>query len=113
MVIKSNDIPTLYFVIERIKEFKKINKNDLFKVNKNDVPTHLIQITCSSNDLNKRIDTFMERKREQNNVMNIKDFCGSRNEEEGCARTNSVLIKQKNSKTHLKGLNTKIFSVNT
>lgn len=101
----------LYFV-EKIKEFKQ-NENfqQIFPIQTSNVPSHLIQITCSSTDMNKRIQNFMERKREQANLMNIRDFCGNRSEE-GCARTTSMLVKHKNAKTHLKGNLKIIYSTN-
>lgn len=54
-------------------------------------------------EINRRLNTFVERKREENNVNNIKDFIEIKNDDEednSCARTNSIIFKTKNSKGH-------------
>ncbi|CAH0551808.1 unnamed protein product [Brassicogethes aeneus] len=66
------------------------------------VPNHLIQIKASNDDINSRISTFMNRKRQEINDNNIKEFCvGDRNDENSCARIDAVVHKRKDSKTHL------------
>lgn len=75
------------------------------KVEVSNVSPHLIQIKASTSELNKRIENFMERKRNEININNIREFCTSdRNSEFTCARIDAVLQKRKDSKGHLQGL---------
>lgn len=68
------------------------------------VSSNLVQIKASNEDLNKRICNFMERKRNEINTNNIREFCTSdRNSEFICARVDTVLHKRKDSKGHLQG----------
>lgn len=59
--------------------------------------------------VNRRIAAFIKRKREENNLNNLRDFCfhGARIVERdfSCARVDAVVIRNKNSKSHLKGKN--------
>ncbi|XP_012272327.1 molybdopterin synthase catalytic subunit [Orussus abietinus] len=68
--------------------------------------TSLVQIQADSEELNRRIQAFIARKREQVNVANVQEFCcrSDRNEEkeESCARVDAVLIRHKDSKSHVK-----------
>ncbi|XP_022904527.2 molybdopterin synthase catalytic subunit [Onthophagus taurus] len=68
-------------------------------------PSHLIQIKCSKKEVEERIDKFIERKRNEINRCNVRDFCrktaSGDDEETSCARVDSVLIKRKDSKGHL------------
>lgn len=66
------------------------------------VPRNLIQICADDHEINRRLNTFVERKREENNFNNIKDFIEVKDDEENnsCARTNSIIFKTKNSKGH-------------
>lgn len=66
------------------------------------VPNHLIQIKTSNEDIENRIQTFMDRKRSEIDATNVREFCsGDRDLEFTCARTDAVLHKRKGSKTHL------------
>ena len=67
-----------------------------------------IQITASNEEIERRIDAFMERKREEINANNVLEFCGRHivNDEPNefsCARTDSTgLIRKKDSASHLR-----------
>ncbi|XP_011306690.1 molybdopterin synthase catalytic subunit [Fopius arisanus] len=65
-----------------------------------------VQVTVSSQELMRRIDAFISRKREQNNMFNIQEFCSHRNlrddDETSCARVDAILIPRKDSKSHVK-----------
>lgn len=69
------------------------------------VPSHLVQVKASNEELNQRIQKFIDRKREEINKANIRDFCVKRklDEEDSCARVDAVLVKRKDSKGHLQG----------
>lgn len=83
------------------------------------VAAHLVQIKAQNDEIEERIQKFMERKREEINLANVRDFC-QRNVnslddlKESCARVDSMLIKRKDSKGHLQGsyvlLNSKDYS---
>lgn len=47
---------------------EKVSKKDI-------VDPNLIQIRASSEELNHRIESFIERKRQQVNTVNIQEFC--------------------------------------
>ena len=68
-----------------------------------------MQVQATNSELNERIEKFMETKREDINNANILEFCGgsaesSGNDEtgSGSARTNAVLTKKRDSKSHLR-----------
>jgi len=73
---------------------------------------HSVQIIISHDEMKNRIQKYTERKREQNNLNNIQDFtnrkitsldfCDS-GTEDTCARVDAILLKSKDSKSHLKG----------
>ncbi|KAJ8979743.1 hypothetical protein NQ317_004730 [Molorchus minor] len=66
------------------------------------VPPYLIQIKASNAELNERIDKFMERKRSDIDINNVREFCsGDRNSEFTCARVDAVFQKRKDSESHL------------
>lgn len=70
------------------------------------VPSHLIQVKASKEELDERIQKFVDRKRGEINNANIRDFCVKRkldNDEDSCARIDAVLVKRKDSKGHLQG----------
>lgn len=68
------------------------------------VSSHLIQVKASNDELSQRIEKFIERKREEINSSNIRDFCVKRKlGSESCARIDAVLVKRKDSKGHLQG----------
>lgn len=69
----------------------------------------LVQITATNQELDKRINQFITTKRQDLDNANILEFCGgsaesSGNEEtgSGSARTNAVLTKKRDSKSHLR-----------
>lgn len=39
------------------------------------IDPNLVQIRASSNELNHRISAFIERKRQQVNIVNVQEFC--------------------------------------
>lgn len=69
------------------------------------VPSHLIQVKATNEELDQRIQKFIDRKREEINLANIRDFCVKRkcDDEDSCARIDAVLVKRKDSKGHLQG----------
>lgn len=86
------------------------------EANQVDVPfvaPHLIQIKCTNEEINMRISKFMDRKRSEININNIKEFCCDGDDlkqhdsntiddlDLSCARVRAKLKKRKNSKTHL------------
>lgn len=62
-------------------------------------------ITLFCFQINKRIQSFMERKREQVNISNVKDFCIREEENEMCARVDAVLLRRKDAISHIQGDN--------
>ncbi|CAB3248739.1 unnamed protein product [Arctia plantaginis] len=67
----------------------------------------LVQINVTSEELQQRIQNFMERKREQVNISNIHDFIPSKadtevEETETCARVRTQFVRRNDSKGHLK-----------
>lgn len=52
-----------------------INKKIL---NKDVIDPNLVQIRASSEELNHRIESFIEKKRQQVNIVNIQEFCRHR-----------------------------------
>lgn len=71
------------------------------------VSPHLVQIKASSEEIEQRIQKFIERKRDEIDKSNIRDFCSQRSDdtENSCARVDAVLVKRKDSKGHLQGGN--------
>ena len=67
-----------------------------------------VQITASNDEIERRIEAFIERKREEINTHNVLEFCSRHlvNDEPNefsCARTDSTgLIRKKNSSSHLR-----------
>ncbi|CAB4059391.1 MOCS2B [Lepeophtheirus salmonis] len=69
----------------------------------NDKDSQKIQITASNNEIQRRIDSFAERKRLEVDRNNILEFCNrhySDENEYSCARTDSVLVKRQGSTSH-------------
>ncbi|KAI4498528.1 hypothetical protein M0802_006463 [Mischocyttarus mexicanus] len=66
----------------------------------------LVQIKANSSELKHRIESFIERKRRQVNLVNVREFCCNREQydekENSCARVDAILIKRKDSKSHVK-----------
>ncbi|XP_051160771.1 molybdopterin synthase catalytic subunit [Leptopilina boulardi] len=71
------------------------------------IDSSIVQVRANSEELNRRIQAFISRKREHVNLLNIQEFCihGNENQKEdefSCARVNAVLFKHKDSKSHVK-----------
>ncbi|KAG6441964.1 hypothetical protein O3G_MSEX002092 [Manduca sexta] len=71
------------------------------------VDKNLVQINVSSDELQQRIQNFIERKRQQVNISNIHDFIPGEGESETedtetCARVRAQFVKRNDSKGHLK-----------
>ncbi|XP_069695783.1 molybdopterin synthase catalytic subunit isoform X2 [Periplaneta americana] len=70
-----------------------------------EVSPHLVQIKAGSEEITRRINSFIERKREQVNLGNIQDFCYHGNApitDGSCARVDALLVRRKDSKSHLR-----------
>ena len=73
-----------------------------------DIDPKYVQITASNQEIERRIEAFIERKREEINTNNVLEFCSRHpvNDEPNefsCARTDSIgLIKKKDSASHLR-----------
>ncbi|PNF34914.1 Molybdopterin synthase catalytic subunit [Cryptotermes secundus] len=70
-----------------------------------EVPPHFIQIKAGCKEIACRISSFIKRKREQVNLGNIQDFCYHGNataSDSSCARIDALLIRRKDSKSHLR-----------
>ncbi|XP_034941027.1 molybdopterin synthase catalytic subunit isoform X2 [Chelonus insularis] len=65
-----------------------------------------VQVRADSAELKRRIDSFIFRKRQQVNSVNIQEFCCHRNvndeNENSCARVDAILVRRKDSKSHVK-----------
>ncbi|XP_036143501.1 uncharacterized protein LOC105833808 isoform X2 [Monomorium pharaonis] len=74
--------------------------------NKDVIDANLIQVRANSEELNRRIESFIKRKRQQVNTMNVQEFCRysekSNDNENSCARVDAILIRRKDSKSHVK-----------
>ena len=74
------------------------------------VASNLIQIAAGEQEINRRIDCFVQKKREEIDLHNIMDFTTATHSEDTaaqnstCARTDSIIIKQEQSKCHLRGM---------
>ncbi|KAJ8714233.1 hypothetical protein PYW08_007853 [Mythimna loreyi] len=65
----------------------------------------LVQINVSCEELQQRINNFIERKREQVNISNIHDFIPDKQDDmetETCARVRTQFVRRSDSKGHLK-----------
>ncbi|XP_004923393.2 molybdopterin synthase catalytic subunit isoform X1 [Bombyx mori] len=82
----------------------KENREFPSKSESKNIDKNLVQINVSSEELQKRIQNFIERKREQVNYGNIQDFVPGRrqDEEDTCARVRAQFVKRNDSKGHLK-----------
>ncbi|XP_011640494.1 molybdopterin synthase catalytic subunit isoform X2 [Pogonomyrmex barbatus] len=89
-----------------IQRFQKITNINEKIPDKDIIDPSIIQIQASSEELNRRIDSFIERKRQQVNTMNVQEFCHHSEKysdnENSCARVNAILIQRKDSKSHVK-----------
>ncbi|XP_060826551.1 molybdopterin synthase catalytic subunit [Bombus pascuorum] len=70
------------------------------------IDPNLIQIRATPAELNHRISSFIERKRQQVNIVNVQEFCCQRDQNDendnSCARVDAILIRRKDSKSHVK-----------
>ena len=69
------------------------------------VDPSLVQITASNDEINGRINQFIAAKRVDIDNANIMEFCGDVTDDPNagtCARTNAVLTKKRDSKSHLR-----------
>lgn len=67
--------------------------------------SHLIQITASSEEINRRIAAFIEQKQREVDLNNCREFCGVHGDLEediGCARTAAVFVPRAGGKSHIK-----------
>ena len=75
---------------------------------RNDTDPKCVQIMASNDEIERRMEAFMERKREEINANNVLEFCSRHlaNDEPNefsCARTDSTgLIRKKDSASHLR-----------
>ncbi|XP_076283414.1 molybdenum cofactor synthesis 2B isoform X1 [Lasioglossum baleicum] len=71
-----------------------------------EIDPSLVQIRATNEELNHRIASFIERKRQQVNMVNVQEFCYHRDQDEehedSCARVDAILIRRKDSKSHVK-----------
>jgi len=92
-ILKKEDVQTTANIREKV-------------LNKDAIDPNLVQIRASSEELNHRIESFIERKRQQINTVNIQEFCRhsekSDKNEYSCARVDAILIRRKDSKSHVK-----------
>ncbi|KYQ52292.1 Molybdopterin synthase catalytic subunit [Trachymyrmex zeteki] len=73
--------------------------------NKDVVDPNLVQIRANSEELNRRIESFIERKRQHVNTVNVQEFCRyseNNGNENSCARVDAILIRRKDSRSHIK-----------
>lgn len=77
-------------------------ENDRVSSFVDDVSSELIQVKASDAELKRRMEAFMDYKRNQVNQSNIRDFCGNANDASTCARVDAVVVRQKDSKGHLR-----------
>lgn len=70
-----NDIKSIALKKEDVQIAADIKEKLL---NKDVIDPNLIQIRASSEELNRRIESFIERKRQQVNTVNVQEFCRHR-----------------------------------
>ncbi|XP_070159163.1 molybdopterin synthase catalytic subunit-like isoform X1 [Polyergus mexicanus] len=90
--LKSEDVKTARNINEEVSDKIVIDPN-------------FVQIRADSEELNRRIKSFIERKRQQVNTVNVQEFCchSERNDNENsCARVDAILIRRKDSKSHMR-----------
>ena len=99
---------------------RKLKRNRLdfddCQVEIDSVSQNLVQISADEKEIIRRIQCFVEKKREEIDLNNIRDFTTTNtrvNDETvkedaeevfSCARTNGIFIKQVDSKGHLRGI---------
>ena len=99
---------TLILILVHSRGTKRKQRNVIIEqeVEPSHVPSHLIQIKASRENLNERICNFLNLKRDEINRSNVRDFCrkeASSEVETSCARIESILLKRKDAKGHLQG----------
>lgn len=73
------------------------------------VPKSLVQIHADEAEVSRRVNCFVERKRDEINENNVRDFIeadkdgGNADTDETCARVRSSVYRSKNASSHLKG----------
>lgn len=74
------------------------------------VPSNLVQIHADELEINRRVNCFVERKRDEINENNLQDFIeplptnsADNAEDMTCARIRSTVYHTKDSRTHLRG----------
>lgn len=70
-----------------------------------EIDKDLVQITAPKAEIDRRIDAFISRKRDEINGANVLEFCNRHVTEESefsCARTDSVVQRKKDSRSHLR-----------
>ncbi|XP_076657361.1 molybdenum cofactor synthesis 2B [Halictus rubicundus] len=85
------------------EEEEEEEEENVFNV---EIDPSLVQIRATNEELNHRIASFIERKRQQVNMVNVQEFCYHRDQDEehedSCARVDAILIRRKDSKSHVK-----------
>lgn len=68
------------------------------------VPNDLLQIRADEMEIKRRLNCFIERKREEIDINNVHDFIAEEcvNDDSTCARVNSTVHRVKGTNTHLK-----------
>ncbi|KAG7200183.1 hypothetical protein KM043_000617 [Ampulex compressa] len=83
-----------------------INTQEDEELRKTIIDSNLVQIRASPEELTHRIESFIERKRQQVNMVNVQEFCCHRVQSEettdSCARVDAMLVRRKDSKSHVK-----------
>ena len=64
--------------------------------------SEFVQITCDSEEFNRRINAFIKRKRAQADAFNRREFCKARNDDDSCARTDAVFVNRRSKKSLLR-----------
>ncbi|KYN04434.1 Molybdopterin synthase catalytic subunit [Cyphomyrmex costatus] len=73
--------------------------------NEDVIDPNLVQIQANSEELNRRIKSFISRKRQHVNTVNVQEFCRHSEENDNknsCARVDAILIRRKDSRSHIK-----------
>lgn len=84
------------------KKFK-IEDCKLVTPDLNVIPKCLVQIRADANELTRRIECFIDNKREEIDLTNIQDFITKPiDSESSCARVDSIMIRNENTKGHLR-----------
>ncbi|XP_018393532.1 PREDICTED: molybdopterin synthase catalytic subunit-like [Cyphomyrmex costatus] len=93
------------------KEFVKVEEaqmaSDINEKESNEdvIDPNLVQIQANSEELNRRIKSFISRKRQHVNTVNVQEFCRHSEENDNknsCARVDAILIRRKDSRSHIK-----------